>query len=73
MIRNRTGDPTKWVKFLFSTSSTLSWALGDRVLGKTNKGCTDIPGGGTWSIINQDGKIRYDNLNSIMTNKGTSW
>ncbi|MBP7773625.1 hypothetical protein KA071_00885 [Candidatus Gracilibacteria bacterium] len=73
MIRNRTGDPTKWVKFLFSTSSTLSWALGDRVLGKTNKGCTDIPGGGTWSIINQDGKIRYDNLTSIMTNKGTSW
>ena len=37
LIRNRTGDPTKWVKFAFSTSSTLSWALSDRVLGKSNK------------------------------------
>ena len=27
LIRNRTGDPTKWVKFSFSTPATLSWAL----------------------------------------------
>lgn len=32
LIRNRTGDPTKWVKFSFSTPPTLNWALGDRVL-----------------------------------------
>jgi Fibrinogen beta and gamma chains, C-terminal globular domain len=73
LIRNRTGDPTKWLKFSFSTPATLSWALWDRVLWKTNKGCTDIPWDATWSIINQDGKIKYDNLPSIMTNKGTSW
>ena len=73
LIRNRTGDPTKWVKFSFTTSNTLNWALGERVLWKTNKGCMDIPGDATWSIINQDGKIKYDNLGSIMTNKGASW
>lgn len=73
LIRNRTWDPTKWVKFSFSTPPTLNWALGDRVLWKTNKGCTDIPGDATWSIINQDGKIKYDNLSSIMNHKGVSW
>lgn len=73
LIRNRTGDPTKWVKFSFSTSSTLSWALSDRVLGKSNKWCSDIPGEASWSIINQDGKIKYDNLTAIMNHKGTSW
>lgn len=73
LIRNRTGDPTKWVKFSFSASSALTWALGERVLGKSNKWCSDIPGDATWSIINQDGKIKYDNLTAIMNQKGTSW
>jgi len=27
LIRNRTGDPTKWVQFSFSTPGSLSWAL----------------------------------------------
>ncbi len=27
LIRNRTGDPTKWVKFTFSAPNTLNWAL----------------------------------------------
>ncbi len=43
LIRNRTGDPTKWVRFSFTTSNSLNWALGERVLGKTNKGCMHIP------------------------------
>lgn len=73
LIRNRTGDPTKWVKFSFSSSSSLNWALGERVLGKSNKGCSDIPGDSTWSIINQDGKIKYDRLTAIMNNKGAGW
>lgn len=73
LIRNRTGDPTKWVQFSFSSSGTLSWALGDRVLWKSNKWCSSIPGGGTLSIINHDGKIKYDNLTAIMNHKGTSW
>lgn len=73
LIRNRTGDPTKWVQFSFSTPGSLSWALGDRVLGKSNKWCSTIPGGATLNIINQDGKIKYDNLTSIMNHKGTSW
>jgi len=73
LIRNRTGDPTKWVKFSFSTSWTLNWALGDRVLWKSNKWCSDIPGWETMSIFNQDGKIKYENLTSIMNNKGQSW
>ncbi len=73
LIRNRTGDPTKWVQFSFSTPGSLSWALGERVLGRSNKGCSTIPGGATLSIINQDGKIKYDNLSAIMNHKGTSW
>lgn len=74
LIRNRTGDPTKWVKFSFSASNLLTWALGDKVLSRTNnKWCTNIPGGGTWSIINQDGKIKYDKLSAIMNHKGSSW
>lgn len=27
LIRNRTGEPGKWVKFTFGTSRTLDWAL----------------------------------------------
>lgn len=73
LIRNRTGDPTKWVKFSFSSPTILNWALGDKVLGKTNKWCTKIPAGWTWNIINQDGKIKYENLTSIMNHAGTSW
>jgi hypothetical protein len=73
LIRNRTGDPTKWVKFSFSKPEIFSWALSNRVLWKTNKWCTELPGDATWSIINQDGKIKYDNLHSIMNNKGSSW
>jgi hypothetical protein len=37
LIKNRTGDPTKWVKFSFSAPNLLNWALGDKVLGKLNK------------------------------------
>ncbi len=44
IIRNRTGDPTKWVKFTFTTPGAMRWALGSRVLGKSNKGCSKIPG-----------------------------
>lgn len=73
LIRNRTGDPTKWVQFSFSNSGSLSWALWDRVLGKSNKWCSDIPWWETLSIINQDGSIKYDNLSSIMNNKWSSW
>lgn len=32
LIRNRTGDVKKWVKFTFSTSRALEWALGPLVL-----------------------------------------
>lgn len=73
LIRNRTGDPTKWVQFSFSTPGSLSWALGDRVLWRSNKWCSPIPGWGTLNIINQDGKIKYDNLTAIMNHKGSSW
>lgn len=72
LIKNRTWDPTKWVKFSFSAPNLLNWALGDKILGKLNKWCTKIPGG-TWSIVNQDGKIKYDNLTSIMNHNGNSW
>lgn len=73
LIRNRTGDPTKWVKFTFSTPDGLEWALGERILGETAKWCSKIPVSGTWSIINQDGKIKYDNLTHIMNQKWVSW
>ncbi len=32
LIRNRTGDAKKWVKFVFSTPRALEWALGPLVL-----------------------------------------
>lgn len=32
LVRNRTGDVKKWVKFTFSASRTLEWALGPLVL-----------------------------------------
>jgi hypothetical protein len=37
LIRNRTGDPVKWVKFSFSAPNILNWALGEKVLGTSNK------------------------------------
>ena len=32
LIKNRVGDPKKWVKFSFSTARALEWALGPDVL-----------------------------------------
>lgn len=73
LIRNRTGDEKKWVKFTFSTSRALEWALWPAVLGKTEYGCIKIPRLATWSIINDDGRIKYDNLAEMMNHRGTSW
>lgn len=73
LIRNRTGDAKKWVKFTFSTSHALNWALSDTVLGKTENACLRLPRGATWSIQNNDFKINYPNLSFIMNNTGTNW
>ncbi len=73
LIRNKKWDSQKWVKFTFSSPNILNWALWEKVLGRTNKWCTDIPWKATWSIINQDWTIKYDNLNSIMNHTGVSW
>lgn len=73
LIRNRTGDAKKWVKFTFSTSHALNWALSDAVLGKTENACLRLPRGATWSMQNNDFKINYPNLSFIMNNTGTNW
>jgi len=73
LIRNRVWDEKKWVKFTFSTARALNWALWPAVLGKTEKGCLDIPYWSTWSIVNNDKKISYENLIQMMNHGGTSW
>ena len=73
LIRNRTGDVKKWVKFTFSTSRALEWALGPLVLWKTEYGCISLPRRATWSIVSSDSKVKYDNLAQIMNHAGTSW
>jgi hypothetical protein len=73
LIRNRTWDEKKWVKFTFSTSYVLDWALWSTVLGTTDTWCIDIPRRGTWSIQNNDKKILYTNLKQMMNHRGTSW
>lgn len=73
LIRNRTGDVKKWVKFTFSTSRALNWGLWPAVLGKTELGCIDVPRKATWSIINNDKKIMYENLTQMMNHGGLSW
>lgn len=73
LIRNRTGDVKKWVKFTFSTSRALDWALGPFVLWKTEYGCISLPRRATWSIVSHDSKIKYENLTQIMNHIGTSW
>lgn len=73
LIRNRSGDIKKWAKFTFSTSRALEWALGPLVLWKTEYGCVDLPRRATWSIENNDMKIKYQKLAQIMNHKGTSW
>ncbi len=73
LARNRTWEPTRWIKFTFSSAWALNWALWSRVLGNTSKWCTDLPWNETWSIISNDGKIKYDKLESIMNHKWISW
>ncbi len=73
LIRNRTGDVKKWVKFSFSASRTLEWALGPLVLWKTEYGCVSLPRRDTWSIFDQSGKFLHENLRQIMNHWGTSW
>jgi len=73
LIRNRTGDSTKWVKFIFSNARTLEWALWPLVLWKTESGCFNLPRRDTWNIVNNDQTIVYENLRQIMNHWGTSW
>lgn len=73
LIRNRAGDAKRWVKFSFSTSHALNWALSDAVLGKTENACLRLPRGATWSIMNNDNKIVYTDLEYLMNHKGISW
>lgn len=73
LVRNKTGDPRKWVKFTFSTPRALEWALWPLVLGKTSYGCINLPRRATWNIVNNDRTINYGNLKQIMNHAGTSW
>lgn len=73
LIKNRVWDPKKWVKFSFSTTRALEWALGPDVLWKTEQGCLELPRRATWNIVNNDKKILYENLTNLMNHGGTSW
>lgn len=73
LIRNRSGDQKKWVKFTFSSTRALDWALWPLVLWKTEYGCIDLPRRDTWSIINDNQKIVHTDLRQIMNHGGTSW
>ena len=73
LATNRVGWGGRWIKFSFDTSATLGWALGRDVIGKTASWCYALPNNGSWSIINNDGKIRFDNLKKLMNAWGKSW
>jgi hypothetical protein len=73
LATNRIGWAWQWVKFTFDTSASLAWALGKDILGTTPGGCYYLPNNGYWSIVSNDGKIRYDRLTKIMNHGGTSW
>ncbi len=73
LIRNRTGDVKKWVKFTFSTSHALNWALSDAVLGRTENACLRLPRGANWNITNNNKVINYQNLDYMMNFGGVSW
>lgn len=74
LIRNRgSADQKKWVKFIFSNSRTLDWALWPLVLWKTDEGCINLPRRDTWSIINNDQTLVYQDLRQMMNHRGTSW
>lgn len=73
LIRNRTGDVKKWVKFVFSTPRALEWALGSLVLWKTDYGCVNLPRRDVWSISNESWKLLYENLRQIMNHTWVSW
>lgn len=74
LIRNRVSpDQKKWVKFIFSSSRTLDWALWLLVLWETDYGCVSLPRRDTWIITNNDQTIVYENLRQMMNHGGTSW
>ncbi len=73
LIRNRTGDAKKWVKFSFTTSHALNWALSDAVLGKTENACLRLPRGANWTISNNDNVVKYNNLSFLMNFLGSGW
>lgn len=73
LVTNRIGWTDKWVKIAFDTSENLNWALGKDTLWTTGSGCYMIPNNGSWSIINNDEKIKYEGLKEMMNHKWTSW
>ena len=70
---NRKSKTIRWVKFIFTTSHALNWALSDAVLGKSENACLRLPRGATLGVFSNDKKISYENLEYIMNHTGTSW
>lgn len=73
LIRNRAWDGKKWVKFTFSTSKVLDWALWPAVLGRTEYWCINLPRRAMWNIVNNDKVIIYEGLTQMMNHGGASW
>lgn len=73
LVTNRVGWGWRWIKFIFDKSSSLSWALGKDILGKTDDGCYQIPNNWTWSIVSNDKKIAFYSLSKIMNARWNSW
>lgn len=73
LIKNRKWVNKNWIKFKFSNSFVLEWALWPTVLWKTESSCIELPKRLTWNITSSDNKINYENLTQIMNHWGTSW
>lgn len=73
LITNLASNDDKWWRIYFDSSSTLEWALGEKVLWKWIDKCLDLPEWAKWWIINQNWNDSHNNLTQFFTQWWNNW
>lgn len=73
LMKNNATTEDKWWKIFFDSSSTLDWALSDKVLWSWVEKCIELPEWATWWIIDDKWTNNYSNLSQMMAHWGTNW
>ncbi len=73
LMKNNASTEELWWKIFYDSSTTLDWALSDKVLWEWVDKCINLPEWATWWIIDDKWTNSYNNLTQMMAHWGTNW